>query len=142
MGENKTRPCGTDVDAVIGAIANQSRRAQSDTLMEMMSDITGEEPVVWGGRMIGFGQYNYQYESGHKGRFFLTGFAVRKSDFSIYVMTGFNAIGPELAALGPHKHGASCLYVKSLDKIDLDVLRQILAESVAVMRERYPASTA
>ena len=140
MAENKTRADATDPETIIATIENPARRADARALMEMMEVITGEPPVVWGGRMIGFGRYRYVYDSGHKGEFFLTGFAARKSDFSIHIMIGFGDFEAELVKLGPHKHGVSCLYIRSLDAIDVPTLRKMISQSVERMRARYPAS--
>lgn len=138
MNENKTRPDGTDVNAVIDAIADSGRRADAVRLMTMMEEVTGDPPVVWSGRIIGFGSYHYRYDSGRQGDFFRTGFAPRKNDFSIHVLSGLDSMTDELAALGPHKRGVSCLYVKSMDAIDFDKLRAIIARNTTIMAERYP----
>jgi hypothetical protein len=75
--------------------------------------------------------------SGREGDFFLTGFSPRKTALTIYIMPGFSDYEEQMARLGPHKTGKSCLYLKNLDVVDRDVLEGIVGDSVRVMRERY-----
>ncbi|WP_306120558.1 MULTISPECIES: DUF1801 domain-containing protein [unclassified Roseitalea] len=138
MRKDRTRPDNADLEGVIGAIASDKRRAHAERLIAMMQDVTGEPPTVWNGRIIGFGHYHYRYDSGREGDTFRTGFAARKNDLSIHVMAGLDEMADALDALGPHKRGVSCLYVKSLDAIDFAVLRQIIARNMAIMAARYP----
>jgi len=51
----------------------------------------------------------------------------------LYVMPGYDDIGDELADLGKHRVGKSCLYVNKLADVDLDVLERIVADGVAKM---------
>lgn len=104
----------------------------------MMGEITGHEPAMWGDSLIGFGRYHYRYASGREGDFFLTGFSPRSRNLSIYIMPGFDPYPEFMAKLGRYKTGKSCLYIKKLDHIDRDVLRELIATSVADMRKRYP----
>ena len=143
MPEQKTRPDTGDVDEFLAQVDDPARRADSHRLIEMMSAVSGEKPVLWG-TMIGFGSYHYTYASGHAGDAFLIGFAPRKAEFSIYLMGTYlpaemarrDAL---LARLGKHRMGKACLYVKRLDDIDMDVLRELAGNSVAALRTAYPA---
>ena len=135
---NKTVPTDASVDAWIAEIADEKRRRQCRTLHELMADVTRRPPKLWGGSIVGFGTYHYKYESGREGDFFLTGFANRKQSLTLYIMAGFSEYDDLLARLGPHKTGKSCLYVKDLDAIDMNVLRQLVRKSVAHMRKTYP----
>ena len=105
--------------------------------METLRAITGREPRLWGSSIVGFGKYRYEYASGRKGEFFLTGFSPRKTALAVYVMPGFARYQAQLQKLGPHKTGKSCLYLKRLDAIDRGILEEILADSVRHMREKY-----
>lgn len=137
MAQNKTQPTDLDPDAVIASLA-EPRRADAQTLNALMRRLADAEPVMWGATMFGYGSYEYSYASGHGGRFFRTGFAVRARELVVYVMVGFADMEADLARLGPHKTGKSCLYLKRLDGIDLKVLDRIIAKSLSVMAERYP----
>ncbi len=108
-------------------------------LTKLMTKITKEQPVIWGDGIVGFGRYNYKYQSGRKGSWPLTGFSPRKHSMSIYVMPGFGKYEFQLEKLGKHKHSVSCLYIARLSQVNIDVLKFIIEDSVAVMRDRYPA---
>ena len=105
-----------------------------------MSEITGEPAEMWGGSIIGFGSYHYVYESGREGDWFLTGFAPRKQSLTLYIMPGFEHYDDLLARLGKHKIGRSCLYINKLADVDMDVLRELVAESVSHMRRTRSAT--
>lgn len=137
MAENKTTPNEGDVDAYLNGLEDDQQRLDSFVLLELMKEVTGEEPRLWGGSIVGFGQYHYKYESGREGDWFLTGFAPRKGKMSIYIMPGFDDYQSLLEELGPHKTGQSCLYLKTLDQADMDVLRRLVERSVEYMREKY-----
>jgi hypothetical protein len=135
---NKTLPTDADVGAFIAGIENETRRGDAETLLRMMTRVTGMEPVMWGETIIGFGQYHYKYESGREGDYFLTGFSPRKAATSVYIMPGFKRYGDRLARLGRHRHSVSCLYINRLAAIDMAVLEEMVADSVARMQEMYP----
>jgi hypothetical protein len=137
MSSNKTVKTDSDVDEFISAPANEHRIGDSRALISMMKKITGKEPRMWGASLIGFGQYHYKYESGREGDFFLTGFSPRKTALTVYIISGFSEYTDQLAKLGPHRTGKSCLYIKNLDAVDRGVLEEIIKDSVASMRKKY-----
>lgn len=137
MAQNKTQPTDLDPDAVIASLA-ETRRNDARALDALMRRLTDLAPVMWGAEMFGYGTYTYRYATGHAGTYFRTGFAVRKREFVIYVMSGFSGMDADLARLGPHKTGKCCLYLKRLDGIDLEVLERIIAKSLSAMAQRYP----
>lgn len=138
MAENKTKPTDADVHAFIAAVEDERRRQDSHVLLELMKRVTGFKPQMWGDSIVGYGRYRYQYKSGHGGEYFLTGFSPRKSAMTIYIMPGFKRYEKKLARLGKHKHSVSCLYVNRLEAIDLQVLEDVVADSVARMKAMYP----
>lgn len=138
MTEQKTRPTSDSVTAYIANITDEPRRQDCQTLVALMQDATQYEPVMWG-TMVGFGQYHYHYASGHQGDAFLSGFAARKNDLTIYIVDGFELHADLLARLGKFKHSKSCLYVKRLADIDRAVLRELVARSVEAMKQAYPS---
>lgn len=137
MSELKTRPTRKSVKKFIDMIENENQRKDCYVLLEVMQEITGEKPVLWGSSIIGFGRYHYQQRNGTKGTWPLTGFSPRKQNLTIYIMPGFNRCQKLLKKLGKHKHTVSCLYLKKLEDIDIAVLEKIISDSVSVMRERY-----
>ena len=130
MAENKTKPEATDVAAFLAAVDPQ-RRDDARAVCALMAEVSGERPTMWGTSIVGFGQHHYRYESGREGDTFLVGFSPRKQNLTLYIIDGFARHGALLAALGPHKLGKSCLYLKSLQGIDLDALRAIVADALA-----------
>ncbi|WP_339763403.1 DUF1801 domain-containing protein [uncultured Hoeflea sp.] len=139
MAENKTQPTSVDPKSVIADIGNDRRRSEVETLDRLLSRLAAADAVIWGPAMFGYGTYHYTYPSGRQGRFFRSGFASRSRDLVVYVMSGFDGLDEELARLGPHRKGKSCLYLKSLEAIDLEVLERILTYSLSVMAGRYPS---
>lgn len=130
----------SEVDAYLQAIDHPQRRQDCDTLRDLMHAVTGRDPQLWSGQIVGFGRYHYRYDSGREGDWFLTGFASRKKALSIYIVAGLDRYPQLLQKLGPHSTGKSCLYVKKLDDIDLDVLRELIARSVEHLRATHGAS--
>jgi len=139
MAENKTKPTRQPVSAFIAAVEPAERRSDCRALATMMKTITKSQPKMWGSSIVGFGLYHYKYASGREGDFFLSGFSPRKQDLTIYVMAGFDRYPSLMKKLGKYKTGRSCLYVKRLADIDLDVLKKLVTESVRHMKKTYPA---
>lgn len=128
MPENKTQPTDQPVSEFLAGIPDR-RRADAKVLVELMSEISGVEAVMWGPSIIGFGSYTYRYASGHGGTFLKIGFSPRKANLSIYFMDGFDGRADELSRLGKHKHNVGCLYLNKLADIDLEVLREMLVDA-------------
>lgn len=131
----KMQPTGADVESFIEAIPNANRRADARVLCGLLSEITGEPAALWGASIVGFGTYHYRYASGHEGDAPLASFAPRASHSVVYLVGGYaDSHAQLLERLGPHRTGKSCLYVKRLDDIDLDVLRELVDRSVNAHR--------
>ncbi len=137
QANNKTKPQDLDVESYLAGIEHAGRREDSFTLLDLMRDVTGEEAVLWGSSIVGFGQYHYVYDSGREGDHMLTGFAPRKANMVVYIMPGFADYQAQLAQLGKYKTGSSCLYLGRLSGIDQDVLRELIDQSVRHMRKKY-----
>jgi hypothetical protein len=137
MAELKTKPTPNSVNEFISALNNADKEAEARKLLQLFKEVSGEEQVMWGKSIIGFGNYKYVYESGRSGQWLLSGFSPRKTQHSLYIISGFEKLGPLLSQLGPHKLGKGCLYVKKLSAIDEDVLREIIAHSISIVKKRY-----
>lgn len=124
------KPTGTDVAGLIARSTPAIRRRDAETLTALMQEISGREPMTWG-TIIGFGRCHYKYPTGTEGEMGLLGFAPRKAATTIYLVDGVDAHADALDRLGPHTTGVGCLYIKDLEQIDLEVLRGILARSLA-----------
>ncbi len=135
---NKTKPTRISVETFLDSVTDVGKRADALALIDLMRGVTGEKPVMWGPSIIGFGSYHYRYESGREGDSPIVGFSPRKSALVLYIVTGFRGAEPLLAKLGKHTTGKSCLYVKRLADVDPGILRQLVEQSVAAVRAKYP----
>ena len=138
MATLKTQRTTVRVTDFLKSVNDPQRRKDAETVKKMMARITGHRARMWGDSIIGFGQYHYKYASGQEGDWPLTGLSPRKNALTIYIMPGFSKYGALLKKLGKHTHSKSCLYIKSLDDVDLKVLDTLITKSVAHMRKTYP----
>lgn len=129
MAENKTQPTEQSVAQFLHTVENKQKRDDCFQLVELMEEVVGEPATMWGSSIVGFGSYHYKYASGREGDFMLTGFAPRKTALTLYIMAGFERYDELMTKLGKYKTGKSCLYVKKLDDIDMDVLRELVKQS-------------
>lgn len=125
------------IENLLLSIKNEQKQKDSFTLLGLMKDITKEKPKLWQGNMLGFGSYNYKYDSGREGEWFLTGFCPRKNNLVIYIVDGFEAHKNIMDNLGKFKTGASCLYLNSLKDIDMELLKELIKKSYANMKTKY-----
>ena len=135
MTENKTRPTDESVLDFLQNVENQTRREDALKLLEIMKAITGEEAVMWGASIVGFGSYHYKYESGREGDMPLVGFSPRKQSMTVYIMPGFEEYEDLLGTLGKHKVGKSCLYINKLADVDEETLCRLIRQSYMHMKE-------
>lgn len=118
---------------------DEQYRADAETLLQLFMDATKTKPLMWGS-MVGFGSYHYMYDSGREGDAFATGFAIRKTGPTIYIMPGYQDYSAILKDLGPHKLGKSCLYLKNLNDIHLPTLKKLIKQGVRDLRKIYPVT--
>ncbi|MGB5818799.1 MAG: DUF1801 domain-containing protein [Saonia sp.] len=128
------------IKEMLSAIADDTKREDSFSLLQLMTRITKEEPKIWRGTMIGFGTYAYTYDSGREGEWFLTGFCPRKNTLVVYIVAGFNKYDDIMKELGTYKTGSSCLYLNRLADIDLEKLSTLIEKSVHYMRQKHGLS--
>ena len=121
----------------IASVENEQRRKDANTLLKLFNLVTGMKPKMWGTSIIGYGRYEYKYESGREGEFMMTGFSPRKANSTIYIMPGYQDLSEMLEQLGKHKTGKSCLYINKLTDVDLDVLEEIIKFGLVYMRSKY-----
>lgn len=136
MAENKTTPTDQKVEHFLTAVADEQRRQDSLTLLELMKQVTGLEPKMWGSSIVGFGSYHYKYASGREGDTILAGFSPRKQNLTIYNMGGLDQHDDLFKHLGKHTRGGGCLYIKRLDEIDLPTLKRLIEASVIHVKEK------
>ena len=140
MSGNSTVTRAPPDRAFIDGVQPVERRADAEKLLHLFASTTGYEPRMWSPSMVGFGKYHYRYESGREGEYFATGFSPRKAELSIYIMPGYADYGEILARLGKHRTGKSCLYVKRLGDIDLEVLAELIRAGLDDLKKKWPVS--
>lgn len=138
MSENKTKPTVDSVDDYIQSIEHPTRRADAIRLDEIFREVTGFEPQMWGPTMVGYGRYDYTYDSGHSGSSLATGFAPRKANQVVYILPGYTDFGDILDRLGKWKKGKSCLYINKLADIDEAVLAELIRAGLDDLATRWP----
>lgn len=138
MAELKTKENDQSVDAFLATIEEPRKRDDCYRLIDIMQAAVGEGPRMWGDSIVGFGRYRYTYATGRTGEWPLIGFSPRKQNLTLYIMAGFDSYEDLLGGLGKHTTGKSCLYVKRLGDLDLNVLKRLVEASVAHMRAAYP----
>jgi hypothetical protein len=123
------------VEEFLARVPDERRSEDARRLCAMMQEITGDPPVMWGTSIIGFGTYHYRYASGHEGDSALASFSPRSQHLAVYLVGEFeNRHQSVLARLGPHKTGKGCLYIRRLDEVDQDALRELIDRSVRVRK--------
>ena len=138
MSGMKTRPTDASVEEFLAAVDHPGRREDALALLPIMNRVTGTEPRMWGDSLVGYGEYAYSRADGSRHSFFLTGFSPRKANLVVYLMAGVGQHADKLPRLGRHRHSSSCLYLGRLKSVDLDVLAELVADDLAIMRQRYP----
>ena len=133
MAELTTKKNDKSVKDFIASVDNKTRRADAESINEIMRAATGETGSMWGDRMVGFGSYDYTYASGHSGSWFATGFSPGKRNLTVYVMPGFERYSNLMSKLGKFKTGKSCLYINKLADVDADVLKELITTSFREM---------
>ena len=134
---NKTKPALLTPSQFISSVDHPVRQEDSKYLLDWFARVTDMPAVMWGGSIVGYGRYYYEYDSGRSGESMITGFSPRKSALSIYIMPGYRDMTESLKRLGKHKIGKSCLYVNKLADVDIKVLEEIVCKGVDHMRQNY-----
>ena len=101
----------------------------SETLIEIMQRVSGQQPKLWNVGTIGFGTYHYKYDSGREGDGHTIGFYPRNGKTTVYLMEGTARHAGLLAELGKHSTTGYCLYIKRLSDVDLPTLERIIRDS-------------
>lgn len=130
MANLKTKQTEDSVTAFLNKVEDAQKRKDCFAISDMMQKATGLAPAMWGTSIVGFGSYHYKYESGHEGDMCIIGFSPRKQNIALYIPGGIHKYEDLLEKLGKHKTGKGCLYINSLDKVDVGVLNSIITQSL------------
>lgn len=134
MAENKTKPTTITVASFLKKFSPHLRK-DCDTVIQLLQSISNQKPVMWGSAIIGFGTRHYVYESGRQGDTMIVGFSPRKQAIALYLAGGLEPLQSELEKLGKFTTGKGCLYIKSLDDVDISVLKKILTKSYKSVKQ-------
>lgn len=129
--DRKTTPTDASADDVIASVTDERRRADAQTVLALMREVTGVEPVVWGPSMIGFGTQPYTTADGKEREWFRVGLAPRKAALTLYGLTFYGSNEDLLERLGKHTLGKGCVYVKRLSDVDEGVLTELIERAWA-----------
>lgn len=130
-------PTDVSVTEFLEGVEQPGRRADAKVLCDLLQEVSGQPPRMWGPSIVGFGSYHYRYDSGREGNAPLAAFSPRKANMVVYLAPGFQERGFDLSALGKHKASKGCLYLGSLAAIDLGALAELVADSIKLTAERY-----
>ena len=134
MAGNKTVENNASVEEFLSKVTDERKRQDSLEILKIMQQVTKKEPKMWGPAIIGFGSQHYKYESGREGDQPLIGFSPRKQNLSLYIGVGDDSDSPLLKKLGKYSTGKVCLYIKKLADVDMNVLRELIADSFEKVR--------
>lgn len=138
MYEPKTKETDESVIEFIESVENPKKRQDAYRLLEIFEETSGYPAKMWGPGIIGFGSYHYIYESGHEGDAPLVGFSPRKAKTSLYFATDNAERTRLLEKFGKHTSGKSCVYINKTEDIDIDVLKELIVQSIAFLQNQYP----
>lgn len=136
--EPKTRPTDASVPEFLDAAQPARRVEEGHSLDAIMREETGEQPVLWGPSMVGYGSYRFVSPSDPKrqGDWPKVGFSPRKGAISLYGLKELPegaALLPELGGCteGAGCVGAGCVSVRRPDAVDEGVLRRLVRIAAA-----------
>jgi hypothetical protein len=139
MYEIKTKETDSSVIEFIENVDNVKKREDAYRLLDIFTETTGFEAKMWGPSIIGFGSYHYKYASGHEGDAPLAGFSPRKAKISLYFEPDEPNRDELLKVFGKHTKGKSCVYINKVEDIDIQVLKELIVQSVKFTKEKYPS---
>lgn len=138
QAKNKTVATKTSVKTFLKTFPAADQKSIQDVIN--IFEKTTKKPCVLWGKIFGFGQYHYEYESGREGDFLATGFAVRKNNFTFYIMHGEYGYAELLQKLGKHSVKGSCIHVKSMNDISPTVLKKIITLGLKDLKKKWPVT--
>ncbi len=136
---NKTQPTSISPEKFLieNFKAKEKTQKEALTLVDLYSKVTGSPCVMWN-KIFGFGKYHYLDSKGGEHTHLITGFAISSTGFTLYNMIGWENYKKEIEKLGKHKlSGKSCLAIKSIEDIDLKILKATIKDSYSEMKKRY-----
>jgi len=131
MAQNKTQETDNSVSDFLETVSNETMKKDSYELLNIFEEVTGFKARMWGPAIVGFGRYHYKYDSGREGDAPIAAFSPRKVAISLYLDTQFEDKTLLLSKFGKHKAAKSCIYIKKLSDVSIDILKIMIANSTA-----------
>lgn len=138
MYELKTKETENSVIEFIENVENPKKKEDAYKLLDIFTETTGYKAKMWGPSIIGFGSYHYKYASGHEGDAPLVGFSPRKAKISLYFAPGDTNRDEVIKKFGKYTTGKACVYINKLADVDVDVLKELIDQSVRFLKAMYP----
>jgi len=130
MAEPKTQKNDGDILEFLNLVEHKVRKQDALVLYDLFSEVCNENGHMWGESIVGFGTTSISYANGSSSDWLKIGFSPRKQNLVLYLMTGFSQYPALLEKLGKHKTSKACIYINKLADIDLDVLKELIKQSV------------
>ncbi|SRR5258708_21982640 len=130
MAQLKTKQTSASVEKFIKTVADKQKQQDCRTINDLMQTATKAPPKMWGSAIIGFGSVHLKYESGRELDWFWIGFSPRKRNLALYLSGGIEPHAALLKKLGKYTTGKGCLYINTLDDVDVPVLKRIIQQTV------------
>ena len=137
MAELKTKPNDAGVLDFLETVEDEGKRDDCYEIMNMMEEVSGEQPKMWGKSIIGYGTYHYKHASGREGDWMRIAFSPRKQNLTLYLMAGVERHPELLEKVGKYKNGKSCFHIKKLDDVDRGILKQLMVASLEELEKLY-----
>jgi hypothetical protein len=131
VAEPITRPRTESVAAYLAAIDDPVRRKDCRTVAAMMRKASGAKAERWGRVIVGFGRTVQTYANGKQMEWPRIAFAPGTRELTLYLSAAIPGRAALLGRLGPHRAAKSCLYLRKLEGLDLEVLRLLIEGSLA-----------
>ena len=133
--EIKTSENNASVEEFLNGVADEQRRTDALSVLEIFKKVTGEPPKMWGTAIVGFGNRKVYRSDGGELDWLITGFSPRKASLTLYVLNGAPRQAELLEKLGKHKASGGCLHIKKMSDVDEDVLEELISASVAKAKQ-------
>jgi hypothetical protein len=139
MEEIKTKQTNANVEQFINSfVSSEHKRKDALELIKIIQEHTGYEAKMWGASIIGFGKYHYKSEkSSQEGDWPLVGFSPRKTAISLYIYVDTANQNELLQQLGTFKKSVSCIYIKKLSDINLEILKKMIDGTINFLNDKY-----
>lgn len=116
MADNKTKPTDQNVADFVASLPLE-QQTDARALTELMRRVSGERPVMWGAKIVGFG-YRNEWPR--------ISFAPGSGKFSLYLTDNAEELTSRVTDLGKYRNGKGCIYINKLADVDLGKLEELI----------------